>query len=83
MSISNYIKEIGRGTKGARSLSREQAADLMGQLLDGQVSDLELGGFCVAMRFKGESAQELAGFLDATEQRLPHGLPPQMHDPWW
>ena len=71
MSISNYIKEIGRGTKGARSLSREQAADLMGQLLDGQVSDLELGGFCVAMRFKGESAQELAGFLDATEQRLP------------
>lgn len=71
MSISNYIKEIGRGTKGARSLSRAQAADLMGQLLDGQVSDLELGGFCVAMRFKGESAQELAGFLDATEQRLP------------
>ena len=37
MSISHYIKEIGRGTKGARSLSREQAADLMGQLLDGQV----------------------------------------------
>lgn len=71
MSISPYIKDIGRGTKGARSLSREQAADLMGKLLDGQVSDLELGAFCIAMRFKGESAQELAGFLDATQQRLP------------
>ena len=71
MSISHYIKEIGRGTKGARSLTREQACDLMGQLLDGQVSDLELGGFCIAMRFKGESAEELAGFLDATQQRLP------------
>lgn len=71
MSISHYIKEIGRGTKGARSLTREQACDLMGQLLDGKVSDLELGGFCIAMRFKGESAEELAGFLDATQQRLP------------
>ncbi|WP_417284404.1 DNA-binding protein YbiB [Comamonas sp.] len=71
MSISPYIKDIGRGTKGARSLTREQAADLMGKLLDGQVSDLELGAFCIAMRFKGESAQELAGFLDATQQRLP------------
>ena len=71
MSISHYIKEIGRGTKGARSLTREQASDLMGQLLDGKVSDLELGGFCIAMRFKGESAEELAGFLDATQQRLP------------
>lgn len=71
MSISHYIKEIGRGTKGARSLTRAQACDLMGQVLDGQVSDLELGGFCIAMRFKGESAEELAGFLDATQQRLP------------
>lgn len=71
MSISHYIKEIGRGTKGARSLSRAQACDLMGQVLDGQVSDLELGGFCIAMRFKGENAEELAGFLDATQKRLP------------
>lgn len=71
MSISAYIKEIGRGTKGARSLSREQAKDLMGQLMDGQASDLETGAFCIAMRFKGESAPELAGFLDAVTERLP------------
>lgn len=79
MSISHYIKEIGRGSKGARSLTRAQACDLMGQVLDGQVSDLELGGFCIAMRFKGESAEELAGFLDATHQRLPAW--PQAHRP--
>ena len=78
MSISHYIEEIGRGTKGARSLSRDQACDLMGQVLDGKVSDLELGGFCIAMRFKGESAEELAGFLDATQQRLPAW--PQAHE---
>ena len=43
MGISAYIKEIGRGKDGARALTRAQAADLMGQLLDGQVSDLEIG----------------------------------------
>ena len=70
MSIAKYIKEIGRGKEGARSLSREQAKDLMGQILDQQVSDLEVGGFCLAMRIKGESAEEMAGFLDATHARM-------------
>lgn len=68
--IAPYIKEIGRGKEGARALSREQAADLMGRILDGEVSDLELGAFCLAMRIKGETAQEMAGFLDATHARL-------------
>lgn len=70
MGISHYIKEIGRGRDGARALTRVQAADLMGQILDGQVSDLELGAFCIAMRIKGETPAEMAGFLDATHARL-------------
>ena len=72
MGISQYIKEIGRGKDSARALSREQAADLFGQVLDGTVTDLEIGGFCLAMRIKGETPQEMAGFLDATHQRLNH-----------
>nr|WP_315491625.1 DNA-binding protein YbiB [uncultured Rhodoferax sp.] len=74
MAIAHYIKEIGRGSQGARPLNREQAADLFGQVLDGAVTDLEVGAFCLAMRIKGETAQEMAGFLDATHQRL-HRLP--------
>lgn len=70
MGISQYIKEIGRGKDGARALSREQAADLLGQVLDGTVTDLEIGGFCLAMRIKGETPEEMAGFLDAVHQRL-------------
>mgnify|MGYP001577108088 FL=1 len=50
MGIGHYIKDIGRGKDGARALGRAQAADLMGQVLDQQVSDLELGAFCIAMR---------------------------------
>jgi anthranilate phosphoribosyltransferase len=70
MGISHYIKDIGRGKAGARSLTREQAADLLGQVLDGTVTDLEVGGFCLAMRIKGETPEEMAGFLDAVHARL-------------
>ena len=70
MPIGHFIKEIGRGKDGARSLSREQAADMFGQILDGSVSDLEIGAFCLAMRIKGETAEEMCGFLDATQIRL-------------
>lgn len=70
MSIGQYIKDIGRGKDGARSLTREQATDLLGQVLDGTVTDLEIGGFCLAMRIKGETPDEMAGFLDATHARL-------------
>lgn len=72
MAIGKYIKEIGRGKDGARALNRAQATDLFGQVLDGTVTDLEIGAFCLAMRIKGETAEEMAGFLDATAARLQH-----------
>lgn len=79
MGISHYIKDIGRGKQGARAVTREQAADLFGQLLDGTVTDLEVGAFCLAMRIKGETPDEMCGFLDATHarlQRVPAGAQP-------
>ena len=70
MAIRQYIKDIGRGARGAKALERAQAADLFGQVLDGQVSDLEIGAFCVAMRIKGETVDEMCGFLDALQVRV-------------
>ena len=70
MAIRQYLKDIARGTDGARALTRDQAADLMGQVLDGHANDLQIGAFCIAMRVKGETAQEMAGFLDAVHARL-------------
>jgi anthranilate phosphoribosyltransferase len=69
MSIAPYLKEIGRGKDGARPLSRDKGFDLMSRLLDGQLSDLEKGGFALAMRIKGETPEELAGFMDAVVPR--------------
>jgi anthranilate phosphoribosyltransferase len=69
MAIASYIKEIGRGKEGARSLTEAQAHDLMSQVLDGRVTDLEIGAFALAMRIKGESVAELAGFVRAAHER--------------
>jgi anthranilate phosphoribosyltransferase len=65
------IREIGRGKKGARGLSRLDAAQLYAAMLDGRVSDLEVGAIVLALRFKGESVDEIAGFLDAAEASFP------------
>nr|WP_314546347.1 DNA-binding protein YbiB [uncultured Massilia sp.] len=74
---ARFIKEIGRGVKGARSMSREDARDLYKAMLDGRVSDLELGGILLAMRIKGESVDEIAGFMDAAETSFaPLPVPP-------
>ena len=69
MSIAAYIKEIGRGKEGARPLTTSQAHDLFCQVLDGRVTDLEVGAFALAMRIKGETDDELAGFVQATHER--------------
>ena len=61
------IREIGRGKKGARSLSREDARDLYAAMLERRVSDLQLGAIILALRIKGESVDELNGFMDAAE----------------
>ncbi|KFI06209.1 DNA-binding protein YbiB [Massilia sp. BSC265] len=77
-----FIKEIGRGVKGARSMSREDARALYAAMLEGRVSDLELGAILLAMRIKGESVEELAGFMDAAESAFaPLPSPPGEYAP--
>jgi anthranilate phosphoribosyltransferase len=74
-----FIKEIGRGKKGARSMSRDDARRLYAAMLDGRISDLEMGGVLLAMRIKGESVEEIAGFLDAAESSFERIAAP-MHE---
>lgn len=66
-----FIREIGRGKKGARDLSRDDARTLYAAMLEGRVSDLELGALLIGMRIKGESVNEIGGFLDAAEASFP------------
>jgi len=80
MSFAHVIKEIGRGAEGARNLSLEEAQHVYGAMLDGGVPDLELGAMLIALRMKGESTEEMIGFLNAANERTnalhtQHGMP--------
>jgi anthranilate phosphoribosyltransferase len=70
--VARYIKEIGRGKKAAGNLSREDARSLFSAMLGGLVPDLQLGAILIALRVKGESLEELAGFAEACEASYNH-----------
>jgi anthranilate phosphoribosyltransferase len=69
MNYAHYIRELGRGSEGARDLSLEEAQQLYGAMLDGGVPELELGAITIALRLKGESVDEMVGFLSALNER--------------
>ncbi|HEU0317305.1 MAG TPA: hypothetical protein VFR49_08245, partial [Solirubrobacteraceae bacterium] len=56
------IKAVGTGVRGSRDLSFAEARAAMGLLLAGEATPAQAGAFLVAMRIKGESPAELAGF---------------------
>jgi anthranilate phosphoribosyltransferase len=66
-ACTRFIKEIGRGPNGARALSPEDTHALYSAMLDGRVSDVELGAVLLAYRLKGETAAELAAMLAAAQ----------------
>ncbi|WP_091907419.1 DNA-binding protein YbiB [Chitinasiproducens palmae] len=69
-SCAPYIKEIGRGARGARALSGDDAARLFDAMLSGQVGPVETGAIVMAYRIKGEAPEELAGMLRAAHAHL-------------
>jgi anthranilate phosphoribosyltransferase len=79
-AVGPLLKEIGRGKKGSRSLPRADARDLMSAMLAGRVNPTAVGGVLLALRMKGEQAEEIAGFLDAVEASV---LRAPAREPGW
>ena len=68
MSIAVYLKDIGRGAAGSRALSVQAAYELMAEVLAGRAPAQAVGAFVMAMRMKGETLDELVGFLQAAHE---------------
>jgi anthranilate phosphoribosyltransferase len=69
MIFGHCIREIGRSPRGGGSLTQDDARQLYVAMLDGGVPDLELGAIILALRAKGESLDEMLGFLAAIDER--------------
>lgn len=61
MSVQEALARLLDG----RDLSRAQARDVMGEIMSGAATPAQIGGFLVALRLKGETADEIAGCAEA------------------
>ena len=68
--FASFVRILGKGQKGSRGLTQEEAYTAMGMMLDGKVEDTQLGAFLMLLRFKEETAEELAGFTQAVRERV-------------
>ena len=70
MSLSRFVHMLGRGPSKARHMTRDEAGEAIGLILDGQAAPEAVGALLMLMRYRGETADEIAGFVDAIRARV-------------
>jgi len=68
--FAKFIQILGKGQRGARDLTQQEAQQAMNMILSGQVEPVQLGAFLMLMRVKEETAEEIAGFAGASRNTL-------------
>src|SRR6188768_3033925 len=64
--IQRALAELLEG----RPLGRELAREAMLEIVEGEATPAQIGGFLVALRLKGETADEIAGCADAMRKHV-------------
>ncbi len=71
MSLAPFVRTMGRGPSRGRSLTQEEAAEAMRLILSGAAAPEAVGALLMLMRYRGETAGEIAGFVTALREVLP------------
>ena len=50
--FAQFVRILGKGKRGARGLTREEAREAMGMLLDVNAEEVQLGAFLMLLRHK-------------------------------
>lgn len=62
---------MGRGPSKGRNLTRAEATDAMTAILSGDAAPEAVGALFMLMRYRGETPDEIAGFVDALRAHAP------------
>lgn len=68
--FAQYIRTLGRGKRGSRDLTPDEAFDAFSMVMSGEVEPVQLGAFLMLMRVKEETPEELASFVRATRSHI-------------
>jgi len=71
MSLAPFVHAMARGPARGRNLTRLEAKTAMGLILSGQAAPEAIGALFMLMRYRGETADEIAGFVDAMRDHGP------------
>ncbi|MGR8979189.1 MAG: glycosyl transferase family protein [Gammaproteobacteria bacterium] len=66
--FAEYIRILGKGKKGSRPLTQDEAHEAMKMIIADEVLPIQLGAFLMLMRVKEETPEELAGFVLAARE---------------
>ncbi|GHA43537.1 hypothetical protein GCM10008927_05310 [Amylibacter ulvae] len=69
-NLSKYVYAMGRGPSKGRNLTRAESTDAMCEILSGRAAPEAVGALLMLMRYRGETPDEIAGFVDAMRMRL-------------
>lgn len=75
MRLKDLMNHVGSGPKSAEDMTYKQAFEAFETILDGDYEDTTLGAFLLANRWKRNTPEELAGFVDAMRERV------KIHEP--
>ncbi|MFB9217998.1 glycosyl transferase family protein [Vibrio sinaloensis] len=71
-AILECIRTVGRGERGRKPLTFEQAYQVMDEYLDGKSGDDQMAMLLMLIRVQNETKQEIAGFVKAFQSRVPN-----------
>jgi anthranilate phosphoribosyltransferase len=69
------IQEVVSRLLDGHVLTREESRATMGEIMAGEATQAQIAGFLVALRAKGETAEEIAGCADAMREHVLHVNP--------
>jgi len=75
--FAQFIRILGKGKNGSRSLTRDEAYTAFRMIMDQAVEPEQLGAFLMLMRVKEEEPEELLGAVRAVREsiQLPRDIP--------
>lgn len=64
-ALAPYLRTIGRGPTLSRPLERQEAREAARLIFSGAADPAQVGAFLLLLRYRGETAEELAGMVEA------------------
>ena len=71
--FAGYIATLGRGPGRGRSLTRQEARDAFGMVLDDAADPMQVGALLMLLRYRGEEPEEITGLVEAARTQAALG----------